>query len=395
MKVLYIAGDWSSRPRTAAQVRVAALLPALAATTDLRVIGFCAKDESSFEISGNHSVIIEPAYKRPLSRARLIAATFMSGPRAFRRFNIPGVRAQLGVALREHQPDIVHLDGFSTLGLMSFVLRVQPSTRIVAHVHDAQSARLQRYTKVGSVIMRLQYLLEYRKAIAFEKRHMGQAAITLVDSKEDRDYLRETAGIAQVAVLPLGFDPTVFKANGTKADLEQPAIVYSGSMKGQQSIDAALFLANQVLPLVWMSYPEAQLYIVGGGVTEEVKALTGERIHITGFVDDLASYLRASNVYVCPLRLGSGMRTRVVEALACGCVIVATPMAIQGLETGKRASAWMTCDTPADFARHIINALDGEYTEIGADAALYARAIYSWRTVAAKLVKYYSRVIGQ
>lgn len=394
-RVLYLLPELAERPTIAAQVRAAALLPLLAASTDLTVLTFERPGDVTGVVAGLPEDRIIRVLRRRISALSLAIGTFLSAPRAFRRFDTPSARAALEAAIRTHQPDIVHFDGFATLGLISVVKSVRPECRIVAHVHDAQSARMERYTRMGSALNRFQKGREYRKSMQFERQRLSIADLTLVDSDEDRDYLRQEIGLDAVATLPLGFNPEAYSSAGPVEALQQPAIVYSGSMKADQSVDAAVFLAHEVMPLVWARSPEAQLYIVGGGPTEKVLSLAGDRVHVTGFVDDLAAYLRASRVYACPLRLGSGMRTRVVEALACGTTMVATPMAVRGLGDPEDGAAWVLADSAIEFADAVVSQIERSDDSLGERAATFAHERFAWTSVATRLVDYYNKVLSQ
>jgi glycosyltransferase involved in cell wall biosynthesis len=394
-RVLYVAPELSAHAKSAAQVRARALLPELERMVALRVIAYPIEGEERADETFLPAGRIRSVPRRRISPVELALATLTPTPRAFRRFDTEPARAAVAAALRDHRPDIVHLDSFAMLGLMKFIRSIRPECRIVAHIHDAQSARMERYTHMGSVLTRSQYWIEYRKALHFETHCIGNADLTLVDSDEDCDYLRMLSKRNSVETLPLGFNPAVFVPDGTMADLAQPAIVYSGSMKARQSVDGALFLAHEVMPLVWKERPEAHLYIVGGGPTADVLALAGNRVHVTGFVEDLAAYLRAGAVYACPLRLGSGMRTRVVEALACGTTMVATPMAVRGLKVCQSDTPWVGAESAVDFARGILSSLNGAYPHLSSQAAAYARESYSWESVATQLVAVYLEILSE
>lgn len=389
MKILYIANELADQAATAAQVRVRALLPILQANAELRVIAFPPQGVPLPEASASGIDNVQFVPRRDMGGPALVRATFCSTPRAFRRFDTPNVRAVLAKSLAEHRPDIVHFDGFATLGLLDFVANASPSSALVAHIHDAQSARIKPFTRHGSLAARMQTTLEYFKALAFEKKKLDRADLVLVDSSEDRDYLRAITGCDHVHTLPIGFDPTVFAATGSTVALAQPAIVYSGSMGAKQSVDGALFLAHEVMPLVWKKHPNAHLYIVGGGPTEDVRTLDGAKVHVTGFVDDLAAYLRAATVYVCALRLGSGMRTRVIEALACGTTMVATPISVRGLDELDARAPWILADTADDFAAGIEKVLDNGAPQLAKEASDFAFSSFAWDTIAKRLIDLY------
>lgn len=391
-KVLYIAGEMSRQNATAAQVRIRAVLPRLARNIDLRVLGFSPTAEPVTAADLGLDVPFEVIAHKRTSMTDKITATLRRRPRSFRRFESAAAHLALQTALREHRPDVVHMDGFATLGLMPVIRQEAPNARIIAHIHDAQSVFQSRFTQgqATSFAFRVQNRIEQRKLRRFESTELGKAHLTLVDSSEDRDYLRGIVRPGRVDMLPLGFEPAAFSPTGPIVPLDQPALVFSGSMKASQSIDGAIFLAREVMPLVWRKHPGAHLYVVGGNPTAEVQALAGPKIHVTGFVEDLASYLRASRVYTCALRRGSGMRTRVVEALACGTTMVANELAVRGLATPEPVAPWTLAASAEDFAQAIDTVLSGERPSTGEAAARYALSSYSWDSVVQKLLSYYS-----
>lgn len=390
IRVLYVLPELSAEAETAAQVRAQALLPRLARSVSLTVLAYRGKSDLSAQDAGFD---IHHVSRRAMSSLKLALGTVRPGPRSFRRFDTPQARQCLAGLIDTLRPDIVHFDSFGTFGLIRVARQARHQPAIVAHSHDAQSLRYLRFSRAGRLRDRVQYYAEYRKILAFEKHTLPGADLTIVDSPEDRDYLAEWLG-PRSALLPLGFDLATYGTEGPRADLPPQSVVYSGSMKARQSEDAAEFLAREVMPLVWQRFPESSLHIVGSSPTRVIQALASDRVAVTGFVEDLASYLRAATVYACPLRLGSGMRTRVIEALACGAVTVATDLAIRGLAPGDSgADPWMVEETAPGIAARICEVLAGGHGELAAQAAEYARSRYSWDAVGDQLLGYYDGIV--
>jgi glycosyltransferase involved in cell wall biosynthesis len=99
------------------------------------------------------------------------------------------------------------------------------------------------------------------------------------------------------------------------------------------NVDAAKWLVEDIFPLVCARVPGATLMLVGSNPTNEVKALSSDRIHVTGYVTDeaLAAFYAEVGVAVVPLRFGAGVKGKVVEALHHGLPIVTTSVGAQGL----------------------------------------------------------------
>jgi glycosyltransferase involved in cell wall biosynthesis len=342
--------------------------------------------------------VTEPGL-HPVARAKagplsLAAATLSSRPRAFLRYNTAEAREELHRLLVDFRPDIVHFDSIGTMALLDVVLATPNRPKIVAHTHDAVSQLYLRLSQSGQLFRRVLAWTEYRKLLIHEQRDLHNCDAIIVDSPEDAGYLATATGNQYLATVPIGVDLQTFCADGPGVPLAQPALLFTGSMASIQSADAAAFLVNEVMPRVWANHAECHLYLIGNQPLPEIQALISNRVHVTGFVDDLPAYLRAASVYVCPLRLGSGMRTRVVEALACGAPMVATPMALRGLADPPDGdyAPWLVAESATSFAQGIDEILSGHHKDLPARASDYAQQHYSWDAVARSILDVYREI---
>jgi glycosyltransferase involved in cell wall biosynthesis len=110
------------------------------------------------------------------------------------------------------------------------------------------------------------------------------------------------------------------------------SLLFVGNFLHPPNIEAALRLARKILPPVQQQFPELKLYIVGQQPPPELIQISGDHIVVTGRVPDLTPYLDQAALVVVPMRLGSGMRVKVLEAVAAGKAVVASPLAVEGLE---------------------------------------------------------------
>ena len=389
MKVLYLAPEFPSAGSNAAQARAKALLPRLAKRVDLRTMAF-PLDPKDRELEAEVDFV---ACDRAEVGALQLARTSVAGEiRAFSRFDTHSARDTLRNLLENFRPDIVHFDSIAMLAFLDQVRSANPPPKAVAHTHDAVSQLYKSVAFSGSVRSFMMYASEYLKIRRFEQTSLANCEAVVVDSEEDAQFLRGQ-GSKDVFTIPIGVDTKRFSPEGPMADLGSPSIVFSGSMGAEQSVDAAQFIVADIMPRVWAQHPRAQVYIVGNAPPKKVRALADDRIHVTGFVDDLTAYLRAADVYLCPLRLGSGMRTRVIEALACGARVVATPFAVRGLSKQDGADTpWRTGEDAKALADAILEVYESSGDKERRDAADYAAAHFSWDAVADMVAALYRRV---
>jgi len=153
------------------------------------------------------------------------------------------------------------------------------------------------------------------------------------------------------------------------------------------NVDAARWLVDSIMPRVWERRPEARLSLVGSNPTAEVLALAGDRVEVTGFVDDAELQRRyaKARVAVVPLRYGAGVKSKVVEALQQGLPLVTTSVGTQGLPGVEATCA--VADDEATLAGHLLELLadDAAWRAQSRAGALYARANFSRDTLRVQL----------
>jgi len=159
-------------------------------------------------------------------------------------------------------------------------------------------------------------------------------------------------------------------------------MVFTGSMDWMPNQHGVLFFTSKILPHIHAEIPEAQLWIVGRCPSQEVRALAGPRIHVTGRVDDIRPYMRKAPVYVVPLLSGSGTRIKIFEAMAMGKAVVSTTLGAEGLPVTHGRNI-LIADHPHEFADSVVRLLrDRALTARLGDAAReLVEKQFSWRAV--------------
>lgn len=392
IKVLYVAPEVTNKKENAAQVRANCLLPKLNELVDLQILGYPVPGAPETHSLAERTTLVPPRK----DAAGLLSNTFFSSaPRSFYRYNAPNAHHAMNHLMEKFQPDVVHLDR-----VVSIVhLEAAKRARVVMQSHDCITHAFSiSYGRGFHPLRTFDRWMQWRKFRRVESTLYAQADRCLVDSQGDATALRALNPANQVEVVPLGFDESIYSQSGPLASLKSPNIIFTGNMQSIVSSDAALMLIEKIMPSVWKKVPTAHLYLVGSNPPDRIAGLAqgDSRISVTGFVEDLAAFLRAGTVYVCPLQLGSGMRTRTVEALASGCPVVSTQSGLHGLSTENiEIFPWRYAETPADIARETVKLLENESEreQLGAQAAEYAAQRYSWGSVARCLVKVYEDIL--
>jgi GT2 family glycosyltransferase/glycosyltransferase involved in cell wall biosynthesis len=178
--------------------------------------------------------------------------------------------------------------------------------------------------------------------------------------------------------------------------IEEPnTLIYTGNFRHSPNVDAALYLINEILPKVRQEIPDIRLYLVGAWHMPEVQESAQKNgVVVTGWVEDMRPYLSRASLFVAPIRLGVGIRGKILEAWAMGKAVVATPIACAGLEAKHGEHLWVAEDTEGFVKGIIILLRDADLRRrLGRNGRRLVEEKYSWEVAVAKQIQVYMDVL--
>ncbi|RCW47279.1 GT2 family glycosyltransferase [Halopolyspora algeriensis] len=201
-------------------------------------------------------------------------------------------------------------------------------------VHDTAGVhfrRLQRQAELADAEGNAAFADALRRgAFVSRQRELGlvhACDVTLVASEAEQALLRESVPDADVRVLSQVHEVQCrSRYPGGRRD-----VLFVGDFDHPPNIDAVLWAARDIMPLVRERCPEAVLHVVGGNPTAEILRLDGDGVEVHGWVADLAPLYDAARVTVAPLRFGTGVKGKVGESLGAGVPVVGTAPAMEGV----------------------------------------------------------------
>ncbi len=277
-------------------------------------------------------------------------------------------------SIHERDYDAVHL--FGGVQVYEYSAALAGKAAIITP-YESFSLYLKRAIEQGGGLgARLRRLI----ARGYERFMFTPYHRTVVVAGPDRDELLGINPQLPVEVIPNGIDLDAFQP----CDLprEAAALLFTGNYEYAPNLDAALTLIRQVFPAVQAVHPEAQLWIVGNGPPPELLSLASDSVHVTGRVDDVRDYLARATVFVCPLRLGAGIKNKVLEALAMRLPVIATPLSVDGIDVQDGREVLLH---PVDaMAQAVITLLNdpAQQAALGDAGQRLIEAGYSWASVA-------------
>lgn len=229
--------------------------------------------------------------------------------------------------------------------------------------------------------------LQYLKARRYERRLSSEADLTLTITPEDRDLLSEPVN-GRIDVLPAGVDLEGHQPSGDEAD---GLVTFFGSMDYHPNEDAARWFARKVFPELRSNDPDLTFQIVGKNPPASIEQLGNrEGIEVTGFVDDIDEYIDQATVVVIPIRVGTGVRLKVLHAMAMEKAVVSTPLGVQGIqvEDGVHAAIAGSADEFASRTAALLSDPE-ERTRLGTNARRLMAEEHDWPTIIGQLEDYY------
>jgi len=235
--------------------------------------------------------------------------------------------------------------------------------------------------------------LERRRWLAYQRRVWNQFDRILVFTESDAAAVRsiapEVAG--RVRVNPFGI--TVGAAADPALEVEGE-VAFVGAFYHPPNVDAALWLGRQIFPLLRGLHPQAHLTIVGSDPPRPVRALAGPGITVTGRVPRVEPYLERATVVVAPIRLGGGMRLKVLQAMALGKPVVTTPLGAEGLGWSDGGAPLVIVQGASEMAQATASLLESRSTrrELGQRARAFVLEHHGWPAYARRLGAVYAEL---
>jgi glycosyltransferase involved in cell wall biosynthesis len=126
--------------------------------------------------------------------------------------------------------------------------------------------------------------------------------------------------------------------------------------------DAAECLVREIGPHLWQECPDARIQLVGADPGDKVRSLASDRVEVTGRVPDIRPYLWDATVVAVPMRIGTGIKNKLLEAWAAGAPVVTTSMACQGV-SAKAGENILVGDGAQSFCREVLSVVRQERLE--------------------------------
>jgi polysaccharide biosynthesis protein PslH len=288
--------------------------------------------------------------------------------------------------------DLVEIHWQHLLPLASDVRNLRPELPITAFVHDVMAQKARREarsarhlkTRIGSAV-------RAHRALRLEPRLLEGVDQIFTFTQKDRDQLLGMGVTRPVEVV----DPNVEVAERPASGSDRPVVAFTGAMSRSTNAESIAWFLARVWPRVLSEIANATLIVGGDNPPQWLWQKRSSSVVVTGYVDDFDEIYRSASLFVAPLTLGAGMKFKVLDAMANGLAVVATPVAAEGIveEAGHGCFASITAD-PSQMAERIVFCLrHPDYrSAVGTRARSWVGSRFSFERSVSRSLQIYQRL---
>ena len=294
--------------------------------------------------------------------------------------------------LIQHQISIqsykaILVSGASTFG---FYLSNLQQNNIVCDVGDALSLYIKSIASAKMIGGRewLSLYYAYLYNLRWEKKYLAKCRKIIAISERDKKWLSKTIAKSNIYVVENGVNTDYFTPQVAQPGIAKGLIIFTGVMGYEPNHDAMIYCLKKIWPLIKKKAPEAKLKIVGRYPKPELINLAQKQkdVEVTGEVEDIRKAVKGAQVFLCPMRIGAGMKNKILEALAMGIPVVTTSEGAAGIEF-EHGKVGYIADTPESLAYYTASLIREKTKRDKLSKAARKLAIekYSWQSKAEKL----------
>ena len=385
MKILWVKAGGLVPPDTGGKIRSYNILRELARHHTVTFFSFYAEhaNDVHHELEELFPVFCVPL-KLPSSGAAelrdYLANLLSREPYNVEKFCRLEVREKLIGVLQQNHYDVILCDFLIPAAVIPWDW---PGPKVI-FTHNVEAVIWRRrYEVARHPLWKALSWYEWRRMRAAEQRYLRRADHVLAVSETDRDIFGSFLDPHKLTVIQTGVDVDYFKP---AQDTEQcDSLVFTGSMDWLPNEDGVAYFIREILPLIRQQVPDVSLRIVGRKPSADLASLAArqENVELTGWVEDVRPFLARGAVCIVPLRIGSGTRLKIFEAMAMGKAVVSTSIGAEGLPVRPGENILMA-DDPDAFAQSVVSLLRDatRRREIGLAARKLVAENYSWERIA-------------
>lgn len=337
---------------------------------------------------------VEPAGRARWERRWRFATAWLSGKYPWRTvwFWEPGIQTALDKLLSEKHFDLIIVED-NAMGIYKF----NTARPLIFTEHEVRRPRAFNWR---GLLKRpgLKLLLsevDWHRWPRYQRRVWRRFKLIQVFTPYDAAGVKKIAPelAGRVRINPFSIE---LPARPDAALQEAGTLLFTGNFTHPPNIDGAIWLGQEIMPLLRRRYPGVRLVIAGSHPPQEVQNLESEDITVTGYVEKIEPYFARAAMVLAPLRIGGGQRMKVLEGLALGKAVVTTPRGAEGLAlTTEQTPPLLIAATAEEFVEVTVRMLEDSQARqaLGDQARAFVEQNFSPAAYARRLEEIYAQLV--
>jgi len=322
---------------------------------------------------------MELGLQRGLNLARRIVKNILSlatfTPVVVQKCMSPAMTREIRRAIERHKPDVVHV----FFPQMAHYIEACDGVPAVMDTSDAALVGVfRRAMNAPRVWAKAYYLMQWLFWVRYESRYFPRFGKVLTVTHQDAAALRMVMPDLDVYADAIAVDiEAAPKAGPVQGRARR--IGFLASFNHQPNVDAAVYFAQQIFPLVRERMPDVEFVVAGKNPPPFLLEMQSAGVRCLGFVDNVTTFYGNAEVVVAPIRIGGGIKIKVLEAMACGKPVVTTSVGAEGI-AGADQGALVVADDPEGFAEAVVSLLADQASRdaLGEGARQLIERRFSW-----------------
>jgi glycosyltransferase involved in cell wall biosynthesis len=294
--------------------------------------------------------------------------------------------------LLQNEYDVIQVEGTYPALYTDVVLLYRGRAKVVLRQHNVEYQIWKRLANnARNPIKRWYFNLLSKRLKRFERNHLNQYDAVVPVTNDDGELFKQLGCKSPIFPSPAGIDIDLWKPTFEK---ENPNYIYHiGSLEWMPNVEALMWFMNEVWPLVVSEAPHLEFYVAGKGMSQSLKNLKTPNVHMMGEVDVATTFIQDKSISVVPLKSGSGIRLKILEAMSAGKAVVSTTVGAQGINYVGDQDLKIA-DSPEGFAQAIVDLSTNPDKALDMKKLARKRIVeeYSNDSVIQKLLSFYEKL---
>ncbi len=294
--------------------------------------------------------------------------------------------------LLENKFDIVVIEGLH-VAYYGLMIKKYIDIPVILRLHNIESLIIERYIlKRKNLLIKTYAKFENKKLKNYETEKCSLFdRVVLISSEDEKLILKQNPNI-KTSVIPAGVE--IGDQLKSEIEIEQNSILWMGALNWPPNIDSFWWFYKEIIPLVIKSTPNIKVYVIGSNPPNEILNVNHPNVEILGYVKSVKPYLQKCRICVVPLRIGGGIRLKILEMFSYKKPIVSTSIGCEGLSVNNYEEL-LIADNAISFSNSIIELISNHQlsNNIAENGYQYVKNNFQWECIIDKFEVLYKSLL--